>query len=1200
MRIGSITSLAVLGGAAAVVAAPARALSEARYQSFTAEIGENEQQKPAESRNIFENSSSYPSSATATYNAYSLDNENMDKVSGIKAAQTGSYPTLDNSHGNSNDYYYKSYSDDSNNKSATHYYPKLYISSTQASYVPEATSSPTTSWDANDCKEDGDDHDEKDNVDCPAPRVMSLPDPMDGVQQNSELLQQLDYAHTSSARRDILEKNGGNDAFVFDFDDPPSDAESSNNGGKVVTGFGHNFPAAHKTGLSLAVYNLGPCGIFLPHLNARADESIIVTEGTVFTQFVTDYGLPSVSNELFTGKSTIFPQGSIHTEFNPTCEVSSFVSAYNSDSPGVTPASMGMDEQTSPDYHSSYLQGCYPNSLKHQLPNDILRSVEQCLSRCGTSTPQTYDSLDHSDTIHKRDEIPGENFSVIGNSTRNSAKYENTTTSLDESNNSVLTTDFAHRRGYDRKPVSRGQASKDRDSAIPEVERWSDYIFGGRFGRGNTDYESGEIYDGEDDDEDDDEYDDSGYSSDYSGNSDEYDDDYYYDDYQESSVPDRPPQNERPNQREQELEKDRQLETERSNRRPAANNRQRERSRPGNNRQNGQSSSQNRKGANNNNGSLRNSGSSSRNKPNRNSRIGNRYSSSGDYRDSEKGYDRDFDSDLEREYESDREADIDMEPSDRGNSGKRYKYISRGRSGGSSSRNYTERMPDDYYNDQVYDDDDFDDKRPAAPPSHSNRERVPSRGRDDSRERGERYRDSNYDEDSGYSRRKPSRNYSNRGERNNRSRNPPGNELKSRPYYRGNNVTWNDPELDSSEKNTFRGKQLDRSMSGRYRDRNSTLDDPEYGKPYSRSGYRTGRTQPYSPPQNERVKDRNHMRDDDYYLYDDDGYYYPTQSLSVDEEEAKDPDTESIHNEPLFKNETEGSNNATIGYFRDVRYRNSSVRYDMGRNRTYYQPGGSSTRVRYNHSEPQRPYELPGGRRYLPAQSNKDRVSRQREIEMDELAARERERERYRYQQREAEFRRQNAARERDMIARRYGSRGGGSPYYESSYGGDAYYESSPYDGYYSEDYFEPNDPYACSRYDQMDRYPSSSPHYSEPCPYHDSPPPCPYCDSGCGECCDSHEDPCYDDYYYYGELDGEGCMECHYCTSNDEIYDHSEYYNDGYGGSNPYSGRRYPVANAAAIPRGQSPKSQKVESHQLEKQPKAVENVHPQISGAV
>jgi len=204
-----------------------------------------------------------------------------------------------------------------------------------------------------------------------------------------DLSAQLRLANTDVERVSLLANAGGNESFVFDFAHAPANSgPPSSAGGSVITAFGSTFPALINRNIGAAVFILNACSLVPPHTHPRSAEFITVVEGTVFTQFLTESGSVVISNNLTTLMGTVFPQGSIHLEFNPTCGKAVFVAGFNDDDPGVSNvaanflafdqelvgASLGGDKVVSAADLASFERG---------LPQDAVFAVQECVSRCG-------------------------------------------------------------------------------------------------------------------------------------------------------------------------------------------------------------------------------------------------------------------------------------------------------------------------------------------------------------------------------------------------------------------------------------------------------------------------------------------------------------------------------------------------------------------------------------------------------------------------------------------------------------------------------------------------------------------------------------------------------------------------------------------------------------------------------------------------
>jgi hypothetical protein len=204
----------------------------------------------------------------------------------------------------------------------------------------------------------------------------------------ADLITQLKAANTAVERDTILAKAGGNASFAFDFANPPAAAVVSTPGGKLVAANGETFPFLTDLKTSLAVVNVSPCALILPHLHPRAEEFIIVTQGELFTQFVGETGAPLISNELKTLGSTLFTKGSIHLEFNPTCNPATFVAAFNDNDPGISFVAAGLFELEDQLVIANLggdavVSGQDLESIRHAIPAGIAASVESCLKTCG-------------------------------------------------------------------------------------------------------------------------------------------------------------------------------------------------------------------------------------------------------------------------------------------------------------------------------------------------------------------------------------------------------------------------------------------------------------------------------------------------------------------------------------------------------------------------------------------------------------------------------------------------------------------------------------------------------------------------------------------------------------------------------------------------------------------------------------------------
>jgi hypothetical protein len=198
------------------------------------------------------------------------------------------------------------------------------------------------------------------------------------------LITKLLLAPTAADRVAIL----SNDAdYTFNFAKP---ANSTGLGGSIVGANRKNMPALIGQGSSMAVGFLGPCGFNTPHTHPRGTELQIVVEGSIVTTMILENGARAVHTNLSTYGMTVFPQGSLHQQFNPDCEPTVFVAAFNTEDAGtqqtqdtffmlddnVIKAAFGGGE---------FFDGQDIDRVRHMIPKSVALGVDQCLQKCGIS-----------------------------------------------------------------------------------------------------------------------------------------------------------------------------------------------------------------------------------------------------------------------------------------------------------------------------------------------------------------------------------------------------------------------------------------------------------------------------------------------------------------------------------------------------------------------------------------------------------------------------------------------------------------------------------------------------------------------------------------------------------------------------------------------------------------------------------------------
>ncbi|KAK5691414.1 hypothetical protein LTR97_011407 [Elasticomyces elasticus] len=220
---------------------------------------------------------------------------------------------------------------------------------------------------------------------------------------NQDLINSLVLAATAADRINLLTASD----FVYDFNEPPpGDSVTTGLGGHTVKADRKLFPALIGTGVSMTLGFLGPCGFNTPHVHPRSSQINVVVEGQLKTQFVAENGVQPIFNTLNKFQMTVFPQGSLHTEFtptmralltkaqwNPTCDPAVFVAGFASEDPGVEQAAQSLfelDEQVvQADLGVDTLNGESIEDFKNKLPANVALFVEQCLKTCNIDQDAT-------------------------------------------------------------------------------------------------------------------------------------------------------------------------------------------------------------------------------------------------------------------------------------------------------------------------------------------------------------------------------------------------------------------------------------------------------------------------------------------------------------------------------------------------------------------------------------------------------------------------------------------------------------------------------------------------------------------------------------------------------------------------------------------------------------------------------------------
>lgn len=200
-----------------------------------------------------------------------------------------------------------------------------------------------------------------------------------------DLISKIITAPTQAERLKLLNQPGD---FIFDFKASHAAGESVGKGGKSVSATALTMPALIGNGASMTVAFLGPCGMNTAHVHNRATELNIVVKGRLVTNFITENGAKLISNTMDTFQMAVFPQGAIHQEFNPDCEDSVFVAAFDNPDPGVNQIAQNFFGLNG-DVVKSTLGGIQTidgkdiESFREHIPANIALGIDACLNKCG-------------------------------------------------------------------------------------------------------------------------------------------------------------------------------------------------------------------------------------------------------------------------------------------------------------------------------------------------------------------------------------------------------------------------------------------------------------------------------------------------------------------------------------------------------------------------------------------------------------------------------------------------------------------------------------------------------------------------------------------------------------------------------------------------------------------------------------------------
>lgn len=212
------------------------------------------------------------------------------------------------------------------------------------------------------------------------------PAPAPAPAPSAALIQSLVTAATALDRLNLL-----TDAdYVYDFNSatPVPGATATGHGGRTVAANRKTFPAVIGNGASVVIGYLGPCGFNTPHVHNRAAEYNLVVQGRLVSSLTAENGARHMNHTLSQWQMTIFPQGSLHTEYNPDCTDAVFVAMFPNEDPGVlqmAQAYFGLESEivSAASGGAVSVAGKDINTFRHLIPANVALGVDACLAKCG-------------------------------------------------------------------------------------------------------------------------------------------------------------------------------------------------------------------------------------------------------------------------------------------------------------------------------------------------------------------------------------------------------------------------------------------------------------------------------------------------------------------------------------------------------------------------------------------------------------------------------------------------------------------------------------------------------------------------------------------------------------------------------------------------------------------------------------------------
>ncbi|KAK4552227.1 hypothetical protein LTR86_010581 [Recurvomyces mirabilis] len=217
----------------------------------------------------------------------------------------------------------------------------------------------------------------------------------------TEQLNNIKLAMSTADRLKYIQSLGDTDLyFKFDYSvaSNPNPIAGAGQGGQGDLGNVQTWPVLLDLGVAMSMGYLNACSMNTPHTHNRATELLVVVQGNnVHTSFVQESGLTTpVTTTLNQYQGAVLPMGSIHYEFNDSCEPAVFVAAFSHEDPGLSRTAQNFFGEDGSIVKADLgfpkiLENVDIPKFQSQIPKAFALGAQQCLDRCGIK----YNATEH-------------------------------------------------------------------------------------------------------------------------------------------------------------------------------------------------------------------------------------------------------------------------------------------------------------------------------------------------------------------------------------------------------------------------------------------------------------------------------------------------------------------------------------------------------------------------------------------------------------------------------------------------------------------------------------------------------------------------------------------------------------------------------------------------------------------------------------